>query len=214
MELTKTLRYQFLRHGAAVILTLLFSNAIASTDSGLTVDPYQKVEHITADLLKIISSHQQGYPQNQQQYFGALSTLLDRAVDFKFIARSVMGSYSRAATSDQRTLFMQKFRRGLVETYGRGLISYGNEQIVLVGRQPLAADQKRLTVKQEIRSGDDVFPLQYSMARKKTGEWMIINVTINGINLGKTFRSQFAQSAQRAAGDLDTVIEGWSSQTN
>ena len=214
MELTKTLRHQSLRHCAAVILTLLFSNAIANTDNAAAADPYQKVELITVDLLKIISSHQQEYPQNQKHYFSALSILLDRAVDFRFIARSVMGSYSRAATPDQRALFMQKFRSGLVETYGRGLISYGNEKIVLVGRQPLKPDQKRLTVKQEIRSGDDVFPLQYSMARKKTGEWMIINVTINGINLGKTFRSQFAQSAQRAAGNIDSVIDGWSSQAN
>jgi len=214
MELTKTLRHQSLRYCAAAILSLLFSSAIANANNALAGDPYQKVEHITADLLNIIGSHQQGYPDNQQQYFSALSTLLDSAVDFKFIARSVMGSYSRAATPDQRALFMQKFRQGLVETYGRGLISYGNEKIVLVGRQPLKPDQKRLTVKQEIRSGDDVFPLQYSMARKKTGEWMIINVTLNGINLGKTFRSQFAQSAQRAAGDLDVVIDGWSSQAN
>lgn len=214
MELTKTLRHQPLRYCAAVLLSLLFSSGIARADDPLAVDPYQKVEHITADLLKIISSHQPGYPDNQQAYFNALSTLLGSAVDFKFIARSVMGSHSRAATPEQRALFMEKFRRGLVETYGRGLINYGNEQIVLVGRQPLTADQKRLTVKQEIRSGDDVFPLQYSMARKKTGEWMIINVTINGINLGKTFRSQFAQSAQRAAGDIDAVIDGWSSQAN
>ena len=47
------------------------------------------------------------------------------------------------------------------------------------------------------------------MARKKTGEWMVVNVVINGINLGKTFRNQFVQSAQRSGGDIDQVIDGW-----
>jgi phospholipid transport system substrate-binding protein len=51
------------------------------------------------------------------------------------------------------------------------------------------------------------------MARKKTGQWMVVNVVINGINLGKTFRNQFVQSAQRAGGDVDQVINGWSSES-
>ena len=51
------------------------------------------------------------------------------------------------------------------------------------------------------------------MARKKTGEWMVVNVVINGINLGKTFRNQFVQSAQRSGGNIDQVISGWSSDS-
>jgi phospholipid transport system substrate-binding protein len=34
-------------------------------------------------------------------------------------------------------------------------------------------------------------------------------VVINGINLGKTFRNQFVQSAQRSGGNIDKVISGW-----
>lgn len=177
-------------------------------------DPYQKIEHITTQLLGIIGTHQQGYPDNETSYFNALSDLLDTTVDFKFIARSVMGPYSQKATAQQRKLFAQTFRRGLVETYGRGLINYGNQQILVVGRGPVKDGQRRLTVKQEIRGEGSVYPLQYSMARKKTGEWMVINVMINGINLGKTFRSQFAKAAQKSAGDLDTVIAQWATEAN
>ena len=78
---------------------------------------------------------------------------------------------------------------------------------------PVAEGQRRVTVKQEIRSSDNVYPLEYSLARKKSGEWMVINVVINGINLGKTFRNQFVQSAQRSAGDIDQVIGGWLSDS-
>ena len=102
----------------------------------------------------------------------------------------------------------------LVKTYGRGLVSFGNEQILLVDRKPLQDGQRRLIVKQEIRSEGNVFPLQYSMARKKTGEWMILNVIINGINLRKTFRGQFNQAAQKSGGDLDAVISQWASEAD
>ena len=40
----------------------------------------------------------------------------------------------------------------------------------------------------------------------------MLNVVINGINLGKTFRNQFTQSAQRSGGDIDQVISGWLTQ--
>jgi phospholipid transport system substrate-binding protein len=41
---------------------------------------------------------------------------------------------------------------------------------------------------------------------------MITNVTINGINLGKTLRNQFLQSAQKNSNDLDFVISSWANE--
>lgn len=40
---------------------------------------------------------------------------------------------------------------------------------------------------------------------------MVENVIVNGLNLGKTFRSQFDQSVQQYGGDFDLVIDNWSS---
>ena len=38
---------------------------------------------------------------------------------------------------------------------------------------------------------------------------MILNMTINGISLRKTFQSQFVQLAKKLGGDIDQVIAGW-----
>ena len=93
----------------------------------------------------------------------------------------------------------------------QAIAQYNNQKIVLVDDKAIPEGQRKATIKQEIRSSDSIYPLEYSLARKKSGEWMVVNVIINGINLGKTFRNQFAQSAQRAGGDIDQVISGWSS---
>ena len=47
------------------------------------------------------------------------------------------------------------------------------------------------------------------MARKKTGEWRVINVVLNGINLESIFKSQFKKAAQRSSGKLDEVVDNW-----
>jgi phospholipid transport system substrate-binding protein len=188
----------------------VISLAIAQDNAS---DPYQQIEQVTVELLETIATHQVGYPENEKAYFDSLESLLRDRIDFAFISRNVMGSYHKKATPEQRVRFAATFRSGLVETYGRGLIGYENQEIVLVKAGEVAEGQRRLTVKQEIRSAETVYPLEYSMARKKTGQWMVVNVVINGINLGKTFRNQFVQSAQRAGGDIDQVIDGWSAKS-
>ncbi len=91
-------------------------------------------------------------------------------------------------------------------------MSYGNEKIVLINKQTLPAKQRRVLAKQEIRSDAAVYPLNYLMYRKKsTGEWNIVNVTLNGIDLSKTFASQFLNAARKSSGDIDQVIDSWMS---
>jgi len=195
-----------------LVIMLLIIPTVANAEGA--EDPYKKIEIVTVELLDIIGAYQKDYPKNDQQYFEALGELLNDTVASKFIAKRVMDIYYAKATQEQRELFIQKFRQGLIETYGRGLINYGDQQIVLVDRKPLEVGQRTLVVKQEIRSDGDSYPLQYSMARKKTGEWMVINMTISGINLREIFRSQFIQAARRSSGDLDIVIAEWTAESN
>ncbi|MGB1290079.1 MAG: MlaC/ttg2D family ABC transporter substrate-binding protein [Porticoccaceae bacterium] len=192
----------------ALILLLLAMPSQSQT----TEDPYQKIESVSQQLVEIIGAHQKEYPKNEKQYFDAISNLMNGLVDFRYIAKKVMGPYKATATQQQIALFAQIFRQGLIETYSRGLINYNDQKIVLVEQKPLKKGQRTLIVKQEIRSSGNVFPLRYFMARKKTGEWMVINMSISGINLRDIFSNQFLQAAQKSKGDLDIVITGWTSE--
>ena len=191
---------------AVALLTVLAPLGFAAD---IAADPYKKIEKVTVELLDIIATHRDSYPETEVAYFGKLDQLLSSHVDFDWIAKSVMGRYSKTASPEQRERFTQVFRNGLVETYGRGLIGYNDQKIVLLEAMPLAKEQRKVTVRQEIRSSETVYPLEYTMMRNKSGTWMVLNVVINGINLGKTFHNQFKLSAQRSGGDINQVIDGW-----
>ena len=45
--------------------------------------------------------------------------------------------------------------------------------------------------------------------QKLQGEWKVRNVIVNGINIGKLFRDQFADSMQRNGNDLEKTIASW-----
>lgn len=176
--------------------------------------PYQRVELITATLMELIEEYRDDYEQRSEEYFAELGALLDTHVDFKYIARGVMGPFYGRASEAQVERFIAVFRSGLVETYGRGLGSYNNQTIELLPHQPVDPEQRSVTVRQQIISDGTIYPLQYSMGKSRSsGQWQIINVVINGINLGKTFRTQFVQAANRNGGDIDAVIDGWATTT-
>jgi len=197
------------------LVILSFSPLVGAQTSAQTgaskQDPFDNVETMTSELLTIIADHKEQYPQNEKSYFSALNNLMTPFVDFDYVAKKVMGKkYVKLSTREQRDRFVAVFREGLVETYGRGLMSYGDEKIVLVNRQVLSKEKRVIVAKQEIRGATAVYPLNYLMAKKrKTGEWNIVNVTLNGINLSKTFSSQFQNAARKSAGDIDKVIDGW-----
>jgi phospholipid transport system substrate-binding protein len=201
-------------NSALMALLLVVSTAIFADETRpSTVSPFDQIERVTVNLLKVISDHSEGFPENEQAYFAALDNLLEENIDFQYIAKKVMGPYVKAADIDQRKAFESKFKEGLIETYGRGLVSYGDEQIVLVNKQELEPGKRMVSVKQEIRSDGSIFPIEYSMARsKKTGKWKAINVVINGINMRNIFQSQFVNAAQKAGGNIDTVIADWSAE--
>lgn len=200
----------------STLVGLLMSiSAIVSAESAPATEkgPFEKIEQVTAELLVVIADHVEGFPENEPQYFQALNTLLEQHIDFNYIAKSVMGRSAKSATGEQRTEFATKFRNGLIETYGRGLIGYGDEKIVLLNKVPLKPGQRMVSVKQEIQAEGAVYPMEYSMAlSKKTGQWKAINVVINGINMRNIFRSQFANAVQKAGGDIDAVIADWSAE--
>jgi phospholipid transport system substrate-binding protein len=47
------------------------------------------------------------------------------------------------------------------------------------------------------------------MRKEKSGDWKLINVVLNGVNLGQSFIGQFKASLKKYNGDIDKVIANW-----
>ena len=174
-------------------------------------DPAELVSQVTADVLRAVQMHKDDYQTDPDIYYSAINDALGSNVNFERMAYLVMdATYYRASTAEQKARFVEVFEHSLVETYSRGLLSIDEAEFrVLPVDAPEGA--QTVTVKQELDAGTAEVKLDYSMRREPDGRWLMVNVIIDGINLGSTFRNQFAQSARRFDGDLDLVIESWSS---
>ncbi|MGH8421055.1 MAG: MlaC/ttg2D family ABC transporter substrate-binding protein, partial [Pseudomonas fluorescens] len=87
---------------------------------------------------------------------------------------------------------------------------YNNQGIVVDPAKDESGD--RTSVAMTVKgSNGAIYPVSYTL-EKINGEWKLRNVIINGINIGKLFRDQFADAMQRNGNDLDKTINGWAGE--
>lgn len=191
-----------------MILGLWGSTALA-TGAVKEETPHQVVQNVTDAVMKVIKNGDKALKENPDQYFGQVRESLESTVSFAFIAKNVMGSYWDKASESQREQFTETFTRGMVETLGKGLANYSNLKITTLPPEGDISAQKRVEVIQEVAAADGTSRISYTMAQNKSSEWKLINVVLNGVNLGKSFRDQFAQAMKQHDNNIDKVIATW-----
>lgn len=170
---------------------------------------HEVIQKTTDELLADLKANKEQYRQDPNAFYDSLNDILGPVVDAEGISRSIMTvKFSRTASAEQMNRFQENFKRSLMQFYGNALLEYNNQQIRVLpasGRQ----DPERTSVGMEVtgRQGE-IYPVSYTMVNQG-GEWRVRNVIINGINIGKLFRDQFADAMRNNRNDLDRVIATW-----
>ena len=194
-----------LRRGLLVLLAALplMANAAGSA--------HELVQDTTSKMLADLKANKEQYKQDPTKFYDSLNTIVGPVVDAEGISRSIMTvKYSRKATPAQMQTFQENFKKGLFQFYGNALLEYNNQGITVDPAKDESGDRTSvgMTVK---GSNGAIYPVQYTL-EKVSGEWKLRNVIINGINIGKLFRDQFADAMQRNGNDLDKTIDNWAGE--
>ncbi|MGP5307618.1 MlaC/ttg2D family ABC transporter substrate-binding protein [Vreelandella alkaliphila] len=161
------------------------------------------------DFMEQINGKEDYYANNLDELKALVNDSLNDVADFRYIGASVMGSYFRNATPEQRSRFADVFRQTLIDTYTRGLVTFDYDELRVLTDQRGQRYEDQASVDMEVvATNGQVYPVSYSL-RLSNGEWKVVNVIVNGINLGLTFRNQFDQSMRENNRDYDAVIRSW-----
>lgn len=195
---------------SSIALLLLTALAFAPLRAEEASGPDEVVRVATDELLGLIDEHRADYRNDPEPYFEAVDESMAQFVDYAGIARGVMAGYWSEASEEQRERFIRTFRHGLVRSYARAMLEFDHREIEVLplGENHVRGDRAVVRMRVTASNGRD-YPLHYSMAKVDGEAWKVRNVVVNGVNLGQTYRSQFA-SAMRSAGGMDAVIENWS----
>jgi phospholipid transport system substrate-binding protein len=186
-----------------IVLSMLSVSAMAAPTAA------EVVKQTTDELLADLKANKELYKTDPSSFYAALDRILGPVVDLEGISKGVMTvKFSRKASPEQMQRFEQNFKTSLMRFYGNALLEYDNQEIIIVpgtGRQEPGRESVNMEVKD---SKGTVYPLSYTMV-DLDGSWRMRNVIINGINIGKLFRDQFAQSMREHGNNLNQVIDTW-----
>lgn len=166
------------------------------------------VKRISDTLVDRLVKERAEYKKNPVVLTTIVQQNIEPYVDFEGFARGVMGRYYRQATPAQQQSFEQTFRQSLIRTYAKGLAAYNNESYTI---RPFVAgkDSSKAVVAMDFKTDTGtIVPITYQLIQQGD-TWKVRNLQLNGIDIGLTFRNQFASTVQQNRGNLDAAIKSF-----
>ena len=203
-----TLPSPFARCRAGLLALLLMLATLPALAQGAT-SPVQLIRDSVDELMSRIEGRESYFAEHTDELEAIVDDSLADIADFRYIGASVMGRYFRNATPEQRSRFVETFRQTLIDTYAKGLVTFDYREVRVLDDQDASRYEDQASVAMEVVATDGtVYPVSYTL-RLDDDRWQVVNVIVNGINLGLTFRNQFDEAMRAQGRDYDAVIQGW-----
>ncbi len=186
----------------------LLGNAVSASN------PHKFIDTQAQEMVSIIRNNQELFAEDPELFKDKINEVFEPMVDFRRVGASVMGKkYYLAASESQRLQFIKSFKNSLLDTYSSTLAQWGDQKIITIF--PESSEYKKTEdVQQNLITSSNIYPITYKVRKHKNGNWLIINIIVNGVNLGLTFRNQFQALAKEHNGNIDKIIQHWTSDAN
>jgi phospholipid transport system substrate-binding protein len=124
--------------------------------------------------------------------------------DVPGIARFVLGRYWKTATPEQQEEFVKLFENYIALVYSNQLAAYSGETLRVTGSRTSAEEA---VVASEIIRPTGAPPVKVDWhLTDRNGSYKISDVTVDGISMAVTQRSEFASVIQRNGGQVANLI--------
>ena len=172
-------------------------------------DPYIFIDKNAQKMVRVLTEDSSLFETDRVLYENKIKEIFEPMIDFRRVAASVMGKkYYLLATKEERAEFVLIFRDSLLDTYAETLAQWGDSTITTEFPKNKEELSKNVEVKQTLDTGTSKYPISYKLRKSKDG-WKIVNIIINGVNLGLTFRNQFQALAVSHNENISDTLRNW-----
>ena len=172
-------------------------------------DPYIFIDENAQKMVRVLTEDSSLFETDRVLYENKIKEIFEPMIDFRRVAASVMGKkYYLLATKEERAEFVLIFRDSLLDTYAETLAQWGDSKIITEFPKNKEELSKNVEVKQTLDTGTSKYPISYKLRKSKDG-WKIVNIIINGVNLGLTFRNQFQALAVSHNENISDTLRNW-----
>lgn len=192
---------------AALVVLLLLVRAPAVTASD---DPQVVLAGVTDHFLTEVRASREALAANPERIHALVREIILPHIDFEMVSRRVLGKAWRTATPVQRAQFARAFETRLLRTYAAAIPENADVNFRFHPVR-LADGARKATVRSEI-PGNGGPPIRVNYAVYKRDEnWLIYDVTIEGISMVTNYKQTFAREIRKHGLDgLIARLEGTS----
>ena len=188
-----------------IFIIFSLSQPLASNDNE---NAFNFINENAVYFLTIIKTEGSKYDEKPDEFKEKLKNIWEPMVDVRLVSRLILSKAYRTATEEQILLFQARTKKLLLDTYITALLEFEDYELE-TSRKIKENKNKTLEVEINFFSASDSFKAKFTLYKNKQGELKIINIIIDGINLGLTFRNQFQDNLKNENFDLDKAIETW-----
>ncbi len=132
--------------------------------------------------------------------------LLVRGFYLDGIGRFVIGRHWRKMDAQVQDEYQKAFEDYLVATYSRRMDDYAGETLKVIGARQRRKD---FVVNSRLRGTQNAdMRIDWRVRRMDDGNWKIVDITVEGISMVVTQRSEFASVLRESDGDVTPLLEG------
>ena len=192
------------------LFLFLASKLLANDPQNVDNNPFIFIDSNAQKMVQVLIEDIELFETNRTLYEQKIKDIFEPMIDFRRVSASVMGKkYYLLATPEQRAEFVEIFKDSLLDTYAETLAQWGDSTIKTIFVNGTSYKElKNFEVKQILDTGSSDYPISYKL-RKNNNGWKIVNIIINGVNLGLTFRNQFQALAVSNGDDIEKILKDW-----
>ena len=188
-----------------ILIIFSLSQPLASDDNE---NAFNFINENAVYFLTIIKTEGSKYEEKPDEFKEKLKNIWEPMVDVGLVSRLILSKAYGTATKEQILLFQTRTKKLLLDTYITALLEFEDYELE-TSRKIKENKNKTLEVEINFFSASDSFKAKFTLYKNKQGDLKIIDIIIDGINLGLTFRNQFQDNLKNENYDLDKAIETW-----
>lgn len=170
--------------------------------------PVVMLEKNSSAIIQALQSNQATIRRNAKVVYGIVDRIFVRPhVDLTLMSRRALGpnDWNKASVS-QRNQFSREFADLLIYTYAGALAQYTGEEVKYFPIRGGYAGKTSVQVDSVIlRPSGPKIPVSYKLVLHSDNDWKVYDMTVEGISLVNSFRSQF--SRELAQGGMENLIK-------
>lgn len=149
-------------------------------------------EHVMAtvdQIMQILSDQQFKAPEQAQERRRLVTQSVNRLLDYEEMGKRTLGAQWKKLTVGEQEEFVLLFQQFLSNLYESQFEAYSDEQVKYLGerRKGEFAEVRTVLVSKKTK-----VPLDFRLFRK-SGQWRVYDMVVDGVSLVKNFRSQFSR---------------------